>query len=1405
MKIRTYQKTNKIFFLLVFTLLAAAFTTVQAQVVKEFKQRTSPHAGDVEIYHIKGDFQMIGNTNLMPANGTESDNGNILMKYVDVDGDAATVNSSSATLTLPTGNDSIKSECSTIVYAGLYWLGRAHDGYSPNSFTVEPRYHNTASINGYTLLITSQSQPQGAGTYDGRVATYTFTPTNGGASVVFRFNSWARSYSYYYGYSNYTGSVTMQVGDGEPKPIPGVFTRYTNTLDIQFDESQAINTGAQTVYIASLRRMTAGDDVLANSNFFSITTSKLLKKNEVKLKYGSENYTTVSAHGEIYYPTSITDVGNYMYAAYADVTEYVQKRGIGAYTVADMALREGNGGGTGYFGGWGMIVVYENSKMKHRDITIFDGYAYVPGTPYTYYELSVSGFKTAQNGDINMKLGIIAGEGDRSIAGDVFQIRNHADNQWISLSHSSNETNFFGGYIPGANPRNPERDNNSGIDIAEFEINNANNFIITNDQTSTKFRYGNSDRTDTYIIPVIAMAVDAYVPDMEAFIQIGKVNGEVYDPASGESLKAKVLPGGEVEYTLELRNPGNEVINEALINIPIPYNASLVEATVDYNENYPIGTEQPYTITEDGVDALQWNIGTIPIGGTDLLAVLTFKLKVTDDCSLLVNSNCDPTVIIDGTGQGVGEISEQEFHKLRFIHGYKDGECEGEPIIGPLLLDIDVTDYVNNNCGETEGTVKEYRFCWKENVNVVQFQKIKNSYPKGTRFWSAIEEEVINDVVIVKPAEGATEYTVENNFPGTEIGSATYYALPQTASSCYWEFKISIEGCNFWMGGTEGTPKAWDVATNWTGGSVPNEGDDVEFATVDNYGEAAVDDLEVPELGEKTIGNLINATDKATIIPAGSSLTVSGTVTGSSTDPNKLQIRASDDGTTPNGSLILAGQPCDDVVMGTVQMFARGYQGDVVSWTDNIPNSPTFGEEFKYSYLWQYFGVPVASVSANPTFKGSYVRKYNENLNGPNYFQKWEPLGNTSILEAFAGYELTQKATKMIEMQGALQFCDKTLTMTRQAMPVKDKLGNDVYYGLGYNIFGNSFTSAINISKIIFPEDPTDVEKTVYLYNTGRFTDWANAEVEGNGQTAGSYITIPQNTSEAVGDNIPSMQGFLLKFDETVTVPGEPATVTLKYADGGVVKNTKPQLVKRADDVAPQQATPVSKEELSYLRVNLVSKSTRDVLWLFSQPGTTENFDNGWDGRKFFGTPTAFIYTETPDGPMQVHTNSTIDGTYITLYTNKDTEYTLTLVKTNLGNYKDLVLQDLKTGTVMPLTSDSTVYKFTSDNTNNAEKRFLLSGKYKSNKGKGKGQVADDSQLGGYYIASEKTLVLDNNTGAEGMYYIYGPSGVLMASGTLSEGSARYPVSLKPGAYTVRLRTDNAQKAIKVLVNNKYK
>jgi len=353
------------------------------QVLKPFTQRASTYTPSKKIYNIKGDFTMIGNTNLTLQNYTDNGSNSSAMQYVDVDNDVNTLNSSSAELTFSTENGAVPG-CSNIVYAGLYWTGRAHDGDSPISWTLggeAVNRNNGAAFNGYSLAISQ--------TPNNKVTTYTFTPINSGDAIVFTFTS------------NPSNSVTVKVGSGNATTCPasyqtggGGFLWSDYYLTATFTTPYTIP--GTSIIVNSLRKRT--DTNALDSYFWAnvSTPSITLDKRVVKLRYGNESYQTVTANSnDIYYPTTSD---GYMYSAYAEVTDYVKSHGIGEYTVADIALQEGDGGSTGYYGGWGLIVVYENSKMNWRDVTIFDGHAYVQGSTTISYNLPVSGFHTAQDG-----------------------------------------------------------------------------------------------------------------------------------------------------------------------------------------------------------------------------------------------------------------------------------------------------------------------------------------------------------------------------------------------------------------------------------------------------------------------------------------------------------------------------------------------------------------------------------------------------------------------------------------------------------------------------------------------------------------------------------------------------------------------------------------------------------------------------------------------------------------------------------------------------------------------------------------------------------------------------------------------------------------------------------------------
>ena len=594
------------------------------QIKVPFAPRTASATPLKTVYTVKGDFSMIGNTNLTLASYGDKTNNNNDMVYVDEDNDANTINSSSATLNFSTENGSVPA-CANIIYAGLYWTGRA------------------------------------------------------GASEVF-------------------------------------------------------NVG-----------------------------TKELNKRKVLIKGPGGTYIPKTANlDDIYYPSGTE--GN-MYSAYVEITDIVQASGLGEYFVADIATLEGNPDSTGYYGGWGMVVVYENLQMKWRDVTVFDGHAYVQGATTANYTFDVNGFNTAQSGPINLKLGIMAGEGDAGVPGDYFQIQRQDNGTFQSLSHSSNTaTNFFNSSInTGGNNRNPNLVNNTGIDISMFNIDNTNNGIITNNQTQVTFNYGSTD--DTYVIFNVTFSVDSYVPEITGVITNTSING------NPNPVPIIIEPGQFAEYKLEIKNAGTEATNNTVVTIPLPDTVNPSDLNIVFNTNYtPLssGYSNPQYGPNIGPNgSIIWNLGTLPLpsDANTVLADISFKLTATTDCAIIGDINTTPTISLFGSISGTGAISNVSFN-TPLIQGYSvDDICKDSPIPIPIVIDIDNTNYENTPPTITAPSPLNIEGCDESSISGVTAR-----YP-----YSSIESADIKDTYVT------TGYTAT---PAGAITSITYIDVITQNSNC---------------------------------------------------------------------------------------------------------------------------------------------------------------------------------------------------------------------------------------------------------------------------------------------------------------------------------------------------------------------------------------------------------------------------------------------------------------------------------------------------------------------------------------------------------------------------------------------------------------------------------------------
>lgn len=757
----TYPKRASLGFIMAMISMCCLTFNLYAQVHKPFTPRTSsqslsPYTGQ-SIFHLRGDFTMIGNTNVTLKNyyldGDKSSNDNP-MSFVDIDGVKSTVNSSKAKLKLSQSGD-VDPNCSKVVFAGLYWSGRAAREVSNGS---------ALAYIDQNLSISKHGNNQSS-----RYLKYSF----GNKNIEF---------------TNWNSSPTVRIWNGSGyTTLSATFATFQsgdNTFVIAtLDEPYMIyneSSKAKIVVHSLTRRTSNSEDNIGTGAVAMIETlpyanGTLLDKKKVSLKVpGNNNYTQITAQtNSIYYGKK---EAGYMYAAFADITAIVRDNANGAngeYTVANIASAIGNADNTGYYGGWGMVVVYENAKMPWRDVTMFDGLAYVVGNTVANHELTVSGFKAVENSganqEIKVKMGMMAGEGDRGIAGDYFKIRNSANNAWIPLSHNNNsEGNFFNSSVnTGGNHRDVNLVNNTGIDIVMFDLPNQNRSIINYGQTETKFQYGSTQ--DTYIIYNIIFAVDAYIPEIEGLSKLVKVNETSAQPGN-----QTVNAGDFLTYEVEISNRGTEPLKNAVLEVPLPYLASFVSASAEWvYAGTPGGTfAQPTFNPSLGSNGkIIWKIGDMPLPShpSDKIGKLKFKIKVADDCRFLNVSNCIPKLSVNGKVTGIGKLSGVSVESS-FITGYEQGSCVGSVIRDPQVITI------NADCTEPPAE-KKFTFC-NVSASSISFWDIASSFEEGTRFYTLDGQEEINS---------------QDGFPNT---NSKYIAIPRGGEfgdgNCYFEFSVII-------------------------------------------------------------------------------------------------------------------------------------------------------------------------------------------------------------------------------------------------------------------------------------------------------------------------------------------------------------------------------------------------------------------------------------------------------------------------------------------------------------------------------------------------------------------------------------------------------------------------------------
>lgn len=268
--------------------------------------------------------------------------------------------------------------------------------------------------------------------------------------------------------------------------------------------------------------------------------------------------------------------GNNSYHSVADVTSLVQANGSGAYRVAGINMIDivdQNNPNT--FGGWWMVVLYQDPNEPLRNLAIYEGMDPVAnGQPKN---VTLSGF-VVPNAGFTGKLGVITFEGDDVTTGDQLFFNGGA-----ALSDGQNPAdNFFNATrsylgnpvtVAGDLPQMPGTARSmSGIDIDVVDVTAK----LVAGQTSANIQATSTG--DVYFLGGWVTSISTFRPDFTTSTKTAlDLNG------------GALIPGDQVQYTLVITNTGNDASINTVLTDTLPLGLNYVPGSLQISQGANAG------------------------------------------------------------------------------------------------------------------------------------------------------------------------------------------------------------------------------------------------------------------------------------------------------------------------------------------------------------------------------------------------------------------------------------------------------------------------------------------------------------------------------------------------------------------------------------------------------------------------------------------------------------------------------------------------------------------------------------------------------------------------------------------------------------------------------------------------
>ena len=271
----------------------------------------------------------------------------------------------------------------------------------------------------------------------------------------------------------------------------------SNIQTIDVDGNTGIGVGTKNSSAASLA-LPAGTNYIKLARLY---WGGRVRRNEYNLAIDSLKRIKVSYNGGTYaeyaayqLDKNTTGTGNStvnQYQAYVDITDFVKSRGSGTYTVGNAPISVGATGNGGNYGGWCIVVVYENFSLpSYNSVRVYDGFQQVfNGGAAQITSATLTGLNVP-SGPMSLrdaKMGAMVWEGDANLTLDYLKING------INFQNSLNAINNpWNGTITDTGvhvtTKNPNYTNQMGIDIDQFYV--GNGYGIQPGDTSVTLEFG---------------------------------------------------------------------------------------------------------------------------------------------------------------------------------------------------------------------------------------------------------------------------------------------------------------------------------------------------------------------------------------------------------------------------------------------------------------------------------------------------------------------------------------------------------------------------------------------------------------------------------------------------------------------------------------------------------------------------------------------------------------------------------------------------------------------------------------------------------------------------------------------------------------------------------------------------